>query len=52
MIKDKINDLMKEALKAGDKVKLETLRSIRAAIIEFEKVVRVKSLMKMKKLKS
>lgn len=37
MIKDKINDLMKEALKAGDKVKLETLRSIRAAIIEFEK---------------
>lgn len=37
MIKEKINDLMKEAMKSGDKVKLETLRSIRAAFIEFDK---------------
>ncbi|MGB9664680.1 MAG: GatB/YqeY domain-containing protein [Ignavibacteria bacterium] len=37
MIKEKINELMKEAMKSGDKVKLETLRSIRAAFIEFDK---------------
>ncbi len=37
MIRDKINELMKEAMKSGDKVKLETLRSIRAAFIEFDK---------------
>lgn len=37
MIKDKLNELMKEAMKAGDKLKLETLRSIRAAFIEFDK---------------
>ena len=37
MIKEKINDLMKEAMKSGDKLKLETLRSIRAAFIEFDK---------------
>lgn len=37
MLKEKINELMKEAMKSGDKLKLETLRSIRAAIIEFEK---------------
>ncbi|MFN4111681.1 MAG: GatB/YqeY domain-containing protein [Ignavibacteria bacterium] len=37
MIKEKINDLMKEAMKSGDKIKLETLRSIRAAFIEFDK---------------
>jgi uncharacterized protein YqeY len=37
MIKEKVNELMKEAMKSGDKIKLETLRSIRAAIIEFEK---------------
>ncbi len=37
MLKDKINEMMKDAMKAGDKLKLETLRSIRAAIIEFEK---------------
>lgn len=28
---------MKEAMKSGDKLKLETLRSIRAAFIEFDK---------------
>jgi uncharacterized protein YqeY len=37
MIKEKINELLKEAMKTGDKVKLETLRSIRAAFIEFDK---------------
>jgi uncharacterized protein YqeY len=37
MIREKINELMKEAMKSGDKVKLETLRSIRAAFIEFDK---------------
>jgi uncharacterized protein len=34
---DKINIDMKEALKAGEKVRLEVLRSIRAGILEFEK---------------
>lgn len=37
MLKEKINEMMKNAMKEGDKLKLETLRSIRAAIIEFEK---------------
>jgi len=33
----KIDNDMKEAMKAGNKHKLETLRSVRAAIIEFSK---------------
>jgi uncharacterized protein YqeY len=37
MLNDAINDQMKTALKAGDKQRLETLRSIRALILEFEK---------------
>jgi uncharacterized protein YqeY len=32
-----INDHIKEAMKAGDKLRLETLRSLRAGILEFEK---------------
>lgn len=32
-----INEKIKEAIKSGDKIRLETLRSIRAAIIEFNK---------------
>ncbi|MFM7339976.1 MAG: GatB/YqeY domain-containing protein, partial [Bacteroidota bacterium] len=32
-----INDDLKEAMKSGDKLKLETLRSLRASIIEFSK---------------
>lgn len=36
-LKDKINQDLKEAMKSGDKVKLETIRSIRALILEFEK---------------
>ncbi len=34
---EKINDELKKATKSGDKVRLETIRSIRAAIIEFNK---------------
>jgi uncharacterized protein len=34
---DQINTDMKEAMKAGEKLRLETLRTIRAAILEFEK---------------
>ncbi len=36
-LKDKINQDLKEAMKAGDKVRLQTIRSIRALILEFEK---------------
>ena len=36
-LKDKINNDLKEAMKGGDKIKLETIRSIRALILEFEK---------------
>lgn len=32
-----INDDLKEAMKTGDKLKLETLRSLRASVIEFNK---------------
>jgi uncharacterized protein YqeY len=34
---EKINEDLKSAMKAGEKVRTETIRSIRAAIIEFEK---------------
>lgn len=36
-LKEKINEDLKSAMKSGDKVKLETIRLIRAAILEFEK---------------
>lgn len=36
-LKEKINDDMKEAMKSGDKARLQTIRSIRALILEFEK---------------
>lgn len=36
-LKEKINEDLKEALKSGDKVRLQTIRSIRALILEFEK---------------
>ncbi len=36
-LKERINQDMKEAMKSGDKLKLETIRSIRALILEFEK---------------
>lgn len=34
---DTINDQIKTAMKAGDKLRLEVLRSLRAGILEFEK---------------
>ncbi|MCU7490915.1 MAG: GatB/YqeY domain-containing protein [Bacteroidota bacterium] len=36
-LKDKINEDLKNAMKSGDKLRLETIRSIRALILEFEK---------------
>jgi len=36
-LKDKINSDLKDAMKSGDKLKLTTIRSIRALILEFEK---------------
>lgn len=36
-LKDKINYDLKDALKAGEKLRLKTIRSIRALILEFEK---------------
>lgn len=36
-LKEKINQDLKDAMKSGDKLKLETIRSIRALILEFEK---------------
>ena len=36
-LKEKINEDMKAAMKSGDKLKLETIRSVRALILEFEK---------------
>ncbi|MBE2281388.1 MAG: GatB/YqeY domain-containing protein [Ignavibacteriaceae bacterium] len=36
-LKEKINDGIKSALKNGEKVRLETLRSIKTVILEFEK---------------
>ncbi len=36
-LKEKINEDMKSAMKGGDKIRLETIRSIRALILEFEK---------------
>jgi uncharacterized protein YqeY len=36
-LKDRINEELKTSMKAGDKVRTETIRSLRAGIIEFEK---------------
>lgn len=36
-LKEKINTDLKEAMKSGDKVRLTTIRSLRALILEFEK---------------
>ncbi|MCF6269522.1 MAG: GatB/YqeY domain-containing protein [Melioribacteraceae bacterium] len=36
-LKEKINSDLKEAMKAGDKLRLSTIRSIRALILDFEK---------------
>ena len=45
-LKDKINNDLKEALKAKDKIRLNTIRSIRALILEFEKSGKVKTITK------
>lgn len=36
-LNDKINQDLKDAMKSGDKLRLQTIRSIRASILEFEK---------------
>src|ERR1039458_8497590 len=36
-LKDKINEDLKSAMKSRNKLRLETIRSIRALILEFEK---------------
>src|ERR1035437_7816887 len=36
-LKDIINQELKDSMKSGNKIRLETIRSIRALIIEFEK---------------
>lgn len=36
-LKEKVNEEMKLAMKSGNKLRLETMRSIRALILEFEK---------------
>lgn len=36
-LKDKINEDLKASMKSGDKLRLETIRSIRALILEYEK---------------
>ena len=45
-LKDKINNDLKEALKAKDKIRLSTVRSIRALILEFEKSGKDKTITK------
>lgn len=36
-LEQKVNDELKAAIKSGDKIRMETLRSLRASIIEFNK---------------
>ncbi len=43
-LKEKITDDLKTAMKSGDKLRLETIRSIRALILEFEKSGKDKTL--------
>ena len=43
-LRDKINEDLKSAMKEGNKIKLETIRSIRALILEFEKSGQAKEL--------
>ena len=44
-LKEKINTELKDAMRSGDKLRLETIRSIRALILEFEKSGSNKELM-------
>lgn len=36
-LRDKVNEDLKTAMKSGDKIRLETVRMLRAQILEFEK---------------
>ena len=36
-LREKINEDMKTAMKSGEKIRLETIRSVRALILEFDK---------------
>ena len=36
-LKEKINEDLKSAMKSGDKVRLETIRMVRAQVLEFDK---------------
>ena len=36
-LRDKVNEDLKSAMKSGDKIRLETVRMLRAQILEFEK---------------
>lgn len=36
-LRDKLNEDLKAAMKAGEKVRLEAIRSLRASVLEFEK---------------
>lgn len=50
-LKDKINDDLKEAMKSKDKVRLNTVRSIRALILEYEKSGSVKEISEEEEIK-
>ena len=50
-LKDKINLDLKDAMKSGDKIRLNVVRSIRALILEFEKSGAAKELTAAKKRK-
>ncbi len=50
-LKEKINTDLKEAMKSKDKIKLNTIRSIRALILEFEKSGNGKKLTPEKEIK-
>lgn len=50
-LKDKINLDLKDAMKSGDKIRLNVVRSIRALILEFEKSGAAKTLTPEEELK-
>ncbi len=51
ILKDKINQDLKDAMKSGDKIRLSVVRSIRALILEFEKSGSAKELTPEEELK-
>lgn len=44
MIQEKLNELIKEAMKSGDKIRLETLRAIKTAEMEYRTAKNAKPL--------